>query len=306
MTVKLIETSDVDLSGKIIATTNSQSHVTKEAFATIKPYHRGLEDFFNAMRSSGYNYYYERRPHQYDYQDNIMEHCIVSAPSLIKSFISVVMEEPEKVHFYYGRLLIEYNRNQSSELFSDSDYPGLYFAAHHIASRSRAAIANNRDLKEWIFHISLLVKKQIAPELSKGIILTDKKFLKVLERIDEQFDEAYKQSIKVIQAAKLDKNKNRVPETTKAMLQELKSYIFKPTNKNSPSSDLFKLADGLYAGTVQSIDKEKQVVVKYGPYIINAILNSDFSSELKEGDRVSLLVANKAKLIQIQERINIA
>ena len=59
LTVKLIETSDVDLSGQIIATTNSKSLVTKEAFATIRPYHRVVEDFFNAMRSYNYKYYYE-------------------------------------------------------------------------------------------------------------------------------------------------------------------------------------------------------------------------------------------------------
>lgn len=63
ITVKLIETSDIDLYGRIIATTNSQSQVTKEAFATIKPYHKTVEDFFNAMRGSGYNFHYERRPH---------------------------------------------------------------------------------------------------------------------------------------------------------------------------------------------------------------------------------------------------
>lgn len=105
ITVKLIETSDIDLSGKVIATTNSQSMVTKEAFATIRPYHRNLEDFFNAMRSTGYSYYYERRTHQYDDRDDIRQNHIVSAPSLIKSFVSVALEEPHKVHYYYGTLL---------------------------------------------------------------------------------------------------------------------------------------------------------------------------------------------------------
>jgi hypothetical protein len=118
ITVKLIETSDIDLSGKVIATTNSQSMVTKEAFATIRPYHRNLEDFFNAMRSTGYSYYYERRTHQYDDRDDIRQNHIVSAPSLIKSFVSVALEEPHKVHYYYGTLLLEYNKNRSSELFS--------------------------------------------------------------------------------------------------------------------------------------------------------------------------------------------
>lgn len=62
VTIKLVETTDIDLSGQVISTTNSQSQVTKEAFATIRPYHRLVEDFFNAMRNNvGYEYYYERR-----------------------------------------------------------------------------------------------------------------------------------------------------------------------------------------------------------------------------------------------------
>lgn len=100
LTVKLIETSDLDISGSIIATTNSQSQVTKEAFATIRPYHRRLEDFFNALRSSGYIYYYERRPHQYDDYGDVKQKQVVSAPALIKSYVSVVLEEPHKVHYY--------------------------------------------------------------------------------------------------------------------------------------------------------------------------------------------------------------
>ena len=88
ITLKLIQTSDLDLTGKVITTTNSQSTVTKEAFATIRPYHRTIEDFFTAMRAQGYDYYYERRPHQFDDREDIRETLIVSAPVLIKSFVS--------------------------------------------------------------------------------------------------------------------------------------------------------------------------------------------------------------------------
>lgn len=64
LTVKLIETDDVDLSSSVTKATNSQSIVMREAFATIKPYHRRLEDFFRAMNEHGHRFFYERRPHQ--------------------------------------------------------------------------------------------------------------------------------------------------------------------------------------------------------------------------------------------------
>jgi hypothetical protein len=296
ITVKLIETSDVDLSGKVIATTNSQSQVTKEAFATIRPYHRGLEDFFNAMRSSGYSYYYERRPHQYDDRDDISQHWIVSAPTLIKSFVSVVLEEPHKVHYYYGRLLLEYNRNQTSELFSETDYPGIYFAAHHIASKTRAAIGRNGQLANWTFHLALLIKKQIAPELNKANALTDKRFLEVLRRIDEQFDGAYQIAAATLRGAKVAGNQNRLPDVTKDILAGLrKNAVSAPAHKPSSSpqrqSGAPMLANGMYIGVVHSIAQDaKSVVLQYGPYEISAGLGSAPLDEFRVGGRVTFSV----------------
>lgn len=296
ITVKLIETSDVDLSGKIIATTNSQSLVTKEAFATIRPYHRGLEDFFNAMRSTGYKYYYERRPHQYDDRDDIRQHNIVSAPSLIKSFVSVALEEPHKVHYYYGTLLLEYNRNRSSELFSEDDYPGLYFAAHHISSRTRAIAGKDRALSEWSFHLALLVKKQLSPELKKGTALTDKRFLEILKRIDQNFDQAYAVAATILKRLDLAANQNRIPEVTKRLLDELAREVVKTASKptarpeRTPTFPL-ALTDGNYVGRVDSVDvAARRIDVKYGPYSVSGTASELDCAVLKAGDRVTFTV----------------
>lgn len=297
ITVKLIETSDVDLSGKVIATTNSQSLVTKEAFATIRPYHRGLEDFFNAMRSSGYRYYYERRPHQYDDRDDIRQNYIVSAPSLIKSFVSVALEEPHKVHYYYGTLLLEYNRNRSSELFSEDDYPGLYFASHHICSRTRAISMRDRDLNEWSFHLALLVKKQIAPELKKGVALSDKKFLEIMKRIDENFDEAFRVSATMLKKFKYPNKQNRIPEVTNNLVGELGRRVAtapKPKVKVTPQTTSVvasSIRDGNYVGIIQSIDTaNRRICVKYGPYSVEGDAEDADALGASLGSRVPFVV----------------
>lgn len=305
ITVKLIETSDVDLSGKVIATTNSQSLVTKEAFATIRPYHRSLEDFFSAMRSTGYKYYYERRPHQYDDRDDIRQHNIVSAPSLIKSFVSVALEEPHKVHYYYGTLLLEYNRNRSSELFSDEDYPGLYFAAHHIVSRTRALAGRDRTLSEWSFHLAALIKKQIAPELKKGTALTDKRFLEVLKRIDQNFDQAYAVAVDVLKGLRLASNQNRIPDVTKRLLDELgRSHpaagVKPPAAKPGPAPTKPVLSDGNYVGRVESIDRQaKQIEVKYGPYTVVGAAADPAAMAVSPGDRVLFTVRRGAVSVAV-------
>jgi len=338
LTVKVIETSDVDLSGQIISTTNSQSLVVKEAFATIKPYHRRLEDFFNAMRDVNYEYYYERRPHQYDHQD-IRHNLIVTAPALIKSFVSVVLEQPHKIHYYYGTLLEEYNRDKFSELFSDSDYPGLYFAAHHLASKVKIAMMKNVAMKEWAFHISLLVKKLIAPLLSKSSNLNDKKFLDTLAYIDKEFDSSFDIAIKLVSSLNLETKRNREPEVTALILKNLNNYQFtkipKDVNKRNGSTQgegnllknkplakhvepnrrklldgensagtigeavTLRLVNGRYSGIVVHNNIElKEIRISYGPYSIDICKNSSNPEYPTIGTRVQF-EARSEKYTQI-------
>lgn len=335
LTVKVIETSDVDLSGQIISTTNTQSLVVKEAFATIKPYHRRLEDFFIAMRGANYIYYYERRPHQYDHQD-IRHNLIVTAPALIKSFVSVVLEQPHKIHYYYGTLLEEYNRDKFSELFSDSDYPGLYFAAHHLASKVKLAIANNLAMKEWIFHISLLVKKIIAPLLSKSSNLNDKKFLETLKKIDDDFMSAFDTAVDIISSLNLPIKNNRSPEITILILQKLNERMFprdtktnlKTTvpndfdlpfqnsaaaqqliSKSKPEKKVaatalaemanLRLSNGIYQGVVSDVKVGLDTInVCYGPYKIEVLKNKG-SPALSVGNRIRF-EAKSGKYTQIE------
>lgn len=295
LTVKLIETSDVDLGGKVIATTNSQSLVTKEAFATIRPYHRGLEDFFDAMRSSGYRYYYERRPHQYDGMD-IRESNIVSAPSLIKSFISVVMEQPHMVHYYYGRLLQEYNKDNSSGLFAESDYPGMYFAAHHISAKVKIKSTKERWTTNWIYHIALLIKKELAPELRKGSAIQDKKFLGILSKIDAGFESAYKNALETIKKAKLSNNDNRVPKITEQLISRFATRVAATrmasnhSEGEAPVAEHLSLKDGHYVGVVSAINQPLQMTVNYGPYVVRVSIEPN-GEVPKLGRRVAFSVA---------------
>jgi len=291
LTVKLVETSDVDLSGQVISTTNSQSQVTKEAFATIRPYHRVVEDFFNAMRSLGYSYYYERRPHQFDDRHDILSQFIISAPVLIKSFVSTVLEEPHKVHYYYGTLLSDYSKNRSSELFSEKDYPGLYFAAQHITFRARGAAFRDKDLKEWGFHLALLIKRALAPELRRGMALTDKKFLDLLKRIDDNFDSAFAIAAEFLRGARLLPNENRAGSITNQLLVDFSRQIagskFSPKSQQKQFSTDFQLKDGRYVGTLDRVDVPKRkAVVQYGPFKIEGDASDSELLALPAGARV--------------------
>lgn len=274
------------------------------------------------MRNANYEYYYERRPHQYDHQD-IRHNLIVTAPALIKSFVSVVLEEPHKIHYYYGTLLEEYNRDKFSELFSDSDYPGLYFAAHHIASKVKISIGGHLHMKEWVFHISLLVKKLISPALSKTSNLDDKKFLNTLKKIDDEFSPAFDTAIKIISNLKLSGNHNRSPDITAKILKKLNEHQFPRTStstekretsslretqnnkiKSNPKiresiinkthiSDLgntpniLKLPNGNYSAIIVENSSDNNLIkTSYGPYRIDIFKDPSSKSNLTVGSRV--------------------
>lgn len=304
LSVKLIETSDIDVSGSIIATTNSQSQVTKEALATIRPYHRKLEDFFTAMRrDSGYEYYYERRPHQYDDQQEITQKQIVSAPGIIKSFISVVLEEPHQVHYYYGQLLKEYNTNEASELFSEDDHPGLYFLSHHIVSKTKEKVDNDRELKNWLFHLSLLIKKQLANNLQKRKGINDKYFLEILSHIDMEFDSAYLTAVKNIKNLMfhLTPNENRFKKSTEKLIENLmkdknSTPIAAVTHHNETqrsTANVRKFDDGRYIGIVSDIAQNGQnCVVTYSSTNFSPSIHQDSQGKLSVGTKVSFYIKN--------------
>lgn len=312
LTVKLIETSDVDLSGQIIATTNSQSVVTKEAFATIKPYHRKIEEFFTAMRSTGYGYYYERRPHQYDDYRDIQQQYVISAPSLIKSFISVVVEEPHKVHYYYGTLLSEYNRNQSNELFSDGDYPGSYFLANHIVFRTKGKVYHDRRLKEWSFQLALLVKRALIPELKKELMLNDGKFLELMAFVDQYFDKAYVYAADFMLKEKLNPQNNRSIDTTRDLLLKFNNSLgtqFSQYKQSKQPSKTFKFINGKYIGTLEKVDQlKRKASIMYGPFKIECEIESHAINSLPTGSRVSVIFEENrilATTLEGEEQLNI-
>ncbi|MCX7113887.1 MAG: AIPR family protein [Proteobacteria bacterium] len=299
LTVKLIETTDIDLSAKIIATTNNQSKVTKESLATIKPYHRKIEDFFNAMLNSSYLYYYERRPHQYDHRDDILNQSIVSTPSLIKSFISVVLEEPHQVHYYYGTLLSEYNKNQTSELFSDDDYPGLYFAAHHIVSMVRNKIGRDKRLGDWIFHLALLIKKYLADnELIKSYQKSDKKFLELLANIDDEFDTSYKLAVETLLSLKLHEKDNRLPEITNRLIKEHNAHILRAKKRENKKREWITttchiMTNGNYIGVVENVNHaDKIITIKYGPHLIEINGEEETIRHKRSQDRILFCIRN--------------
>ena len=80
--VKLIVTSDEEVTNRIIKATNRQTEVKTEVFLSLQPFQKSLEDFYNSFtdeQDKEYRLYYERRSKQYENQmPNLNKSKVVS------------------------------------------------------------------------------------------------------------------------------------------------------------------------------------------------------------------------------------
>jgi hypothetical protein len=123
--IKLISTENVEITNQIVKGTNSQNIVYSEAFETIKPFHKELEDFINALSPGYERFYYERRSKQYDHNPTINYYQKINFRIVIQSLIGMFFNCPHFSHKHESKLLEMYK----DRIFLDhqSKYP--YFTA---------------------------------------------------------------------------------------------------------------------------------------------------------------------------------
>jgi len=109
--IKIIVTTDIETTNKIIQATNRQTEVKTEAFESLKPFHKELEDFYLSMKDSGGDHpiFYERRSKQY-IGEKLLNDQIITLTRQIKSFLAMFLNDPHSVSRYYGELLSSYRK----------------------------------------------------------------------------------------------------------------------------------------------------------------------------------------------------
>lgn len=143
--VKLIVTENADVTNLIIKGTNRQTAVQTEAFESLRPFQKELEEFYLTVgRKYDPRLYYERRSKQYDGVPIEKKH-IISLPAQVASFVAMFLNEPHSTHRYYGELL-DANR---SRLFLDSHSRFPYFVSGY-ALMTIESLFNNQVLnRTW-------------------------------------------------------------------------------------------------------------------------------------------------------------
>jgi cold shock CspA family protein len=178
--LKLIVTSNVEVTSQIIEATNNQTEVRKEAFESIKNFHKNLEEFYKAIFDNKRPLYYERRSKQYAGLE-IDSSKVISLATQIKCFLGMFLNDPHSTHRYYGELL---KANREKLFQEEHNYYPYYCSGYaYIALQKLFAqkIIDNKKYRAFSFHLLMLLRLLI--DKSPLPYLNSKKIEKRCEKL---------------------------------------------------------------------------------------------------------------------------
>lgn len=195
--VKIIETNDQSVINNIIRATNRQTEVRDEAFESLKPFHKDLEEYYKAM-AKGYTnpIYYERRSKEYLGHPQIKPFQVVTLAAQVKAYVSLMLEQPQSTHRYYGEILT----SNSARLFNSTKNMDAYYTSALIVNRLETLFRQrkiHKTYKDYKYHIAyvaymLLIKNN---NNDKDKILSNAKDIELILKI-------FIQSCKIIKSVK--------------------------------------------------------------------------------------------------------
>ena len=213
------------MTNQIIQGTNRQTEVKLEAFESLAPFQKVLEEYYLAVgRSRKNSIYYERRSKQYDHLD-VRRDRIITLAAQIKCFVGMFLNEPHSTHRYYGELLNSYR----GRLFSESHAAVAYYVAGVSLSTVEHLFAEGvvaRDLRPYRYQLLMvfrLMNQQSAlPRLDdKGIEDYCQQLLNILDD-DVRGERAFLDASKVVRSCQAGVAPSREPvERTKAFTSAL-------------------------------------------------------------------------------------
>ena len=160
---KVIATSSLDITNRIVKGTNRQNIVYDEAFEITRQFHKDLEDLFNALTAeNGVRLFYERRSKQYSDNPTIKPFEKINLRGILQGFVSIFLNEPFKGHRHESKLLQEYR----NKIFIDTQSKYPYYVAALIYSKfdhAHRADIIPKDLVPYKMHLCWLIKELAVP-----------------------------------------------------------------------------------------------------------------------------------------------
>ncbi len=220
--IKLIVTEDLEVTNDIIKATNWQTEVKKEAFESLYPFHKKLEEFYlNYDKEKERRIYYERRSKQYDNQP-ISKTKIITLTSQIKSFIAMFLNSPHSTHRYYGELL----EAHKTRIFIENHSPLPYYVSGyglHMLERAFAKRLLDNFYKKFKYHILLLLRIDVGGNSVPN--LSSKEITRYSEQImDVLWD--HRRSLEMFKSAidRIAKGVKQIPQADRTYADRLKLF----------------------------------------------------------------------------------
>ena len=191
--VKIIETIDPEIAVNVIKATNRQTEVKIEAFESLSPFHKDLEEYYKA-RSVGRHHpiFYERRSKQYDNVPGVRSSQVITLSAQIKSFVSACLAQPQSTHRYFGEIL-DSNRGR---MFVAGDSLERYYVAAAILNRVEGFFKGNkinRKYKAFKYHLVFMIYSYyVSLHAIKGRV----EFGEIINSLDKNSD-----VLRIIEAA---------------------------------------------------------------------------------------------------------
>ena len=159
--VRIIHTSDDDVTNAVIRATNRQTVVKTEDLQALTEFQKRLEQYFASFEGRK-RLYYERRSKQYADVGGIEKVRIISRSVLIRAFASMFLAEPHRASAYYATLL----RLLGGKIFSDDHKLEPYYVSAVAYYRLEYFFRNNQldgYYRPARYHLLMAVRHLLAP-----------------------------------------------------------------------------------------------------------------------------------------------
>jgi hypothetical protein len=122
--LRLISTTNDEISATITKATNRQTQVSEEELLATSDFQKKLETLFSSYDGKK-KLFYERRTRQYNHVDDIEKVRIINKTALIRAFSSIYLEKPHRTQRGYSTLIASIGK----EIFGKNHILEAYYAS---------------------------------------------------------------------------------------------------------------------------------------------------------------------------------
>lgn len=207
--IKFIESADNDVSGDIIAATNSQSEVATESFHGLKSKAKLVQKYFDAHNTAANQenkIYFERR--QNEYKDSSFQFTrIFDVRELARCYAAMFLNQPHNSARYVKTIFSA--SGSGEDLFCETDHEALYLASaltlykYNTLVNGRKIGAQNFIKLRWhiiqVFKWVVHGKTDVPPPSSGKADAYAQKIIRALSAEDKSYTKQFEQCQEIIQ-----------------------------------------------------------------------------------------------------------